>query len=284
MRARLLTRPQLACALLLVQGIMLLPGCAAPRPSMISTQPEAMVVVQSTLLPDSTPFYAHFAHHSWIDLKPQGWDRWIRLEVDRYTGVEVETIPSKKFYTDVRFGGKTSVLAIYRSDTAEVLISQILAETHRQSIFENQLVFDPKDLQGFLDGYDRGFFSYQPWTREYDTIPGPNSNTFIASLIDEISGLEVELHHNAVGKDYPDRFRIGTTSAGLGFEVDSPYLGCGIGLKQGIELHLIGLTAGLSIWPPAIKIPILPRIGFQPGWLFWGALSPDSTANDPSER
>jgi hypothetical protein len=251
---------------------------------MIETDSEALVVVQSAALPDSTPFYAHFAHHSWIDLKPEGWDRWIRLEVDRYTGVEVEAIEPWKFASNERFGGKTSVLAIYRSGTAEVLISQILAETHRQSIFENQLVFDPKDLQGFLDGYDRGFFSYQPWTREYDTIPGPNSNTFIASLIDEICGLEVELDHNAVGKDYPDRFRISTTSAGYGFEMDSPYLGLGIGLKQGIELHLIGLTAGISIWPPAIKIPILPRIGISPGWLFSDELPAGSTDITPSER
>lgn len=273
MRERFWARTPLAAALGLLCGILLPGGCAAPRPSMIETDCEAMVVVQSAPLPDSTPFYVHFAHHSWIDLKPQGWDRWIRLEVDRYTGVEVETIPAKKFSSDDRFGGKTSVLAIYRSDTAEVLMSQILAETHRQSIFENQLVFDPKDLQGFLDGYDRGFFSYQPWTREYDTIPGPNSNTFIASLIDEISGLEAELHHNAVGKDYPDRFRIGTTSAGYGLEVDSPYLGIGFGLKQGIEVHLIGLTAGISIWPPAIKIPILPRLGFSPGWLSAGERS-----------
>ena len=36
-----------------------------------------------------------------------------------------------------------------------------------------------------------------------------------------------------------------------------------LGLKEGIELHVIGLSIGIDFWPPAIIVPLGPgRIGF----------------------
>ena len=101
-----------------------------------------------------------------------------------------------------------------------------------------------------------------PAGRAYRQWPGPNSNTFIAWVIERTPGLSAELDHNAVGKDYPDGFRVGRTSAGWGVEVETALLGAGVGLSQGVELHLLGLTAGIDVWPPAIKLPFLPRLGF----------------------
>ena len=43
----------------------------------------------------------------------------------------------------------------------------------------------------------------------------------------------------------------------------TPVLGLKIGLKEGIEIHIIGLAIGIDLWPPAIIVPLGPgRIGF----------------------
>ena len=85
---------------------------------------------------------------------------------------------------------------------------------------------------------------------EYDAWPGPNSNTFIADLLSSVSGVDARLHHNSVGKDFPWGY------FGLGFDWDS-----------GIDVHIMQLTFGVSFWPPAIKLPLLPRIGVHQGWV-----------------
>jgi hypothetical protein len=36
-----------------------------------------------------------------------------------------------------------------------------------------------------------------------------------------------------------------------------------IGLKEGLEVHIVGLSFGIDLWPPAIILPLGPgRIGF----------------------
>ena len=104
-----------------------------------------------------------------------------------------------------------------------------------------------------------------PWANEYSVFPGPNSNTYVARILNQVPGLHAELSHNSVGKDYTSSVSAGWTQAGDGLRLDVPMLGASLGWQQGIELHLIGLTAGISFWPPALKLPILPRIGFEPG-------------------
>ena len=85
---------------------------------------------------------------------------------------------------------------------------------------------------------------------DYEAWPGPNSNTFISDLLDATDGIDAQLHHNAAGKDFPwGYFDLGFDSSG------------------GIELHLMQLTLGISFWPPAIKLPLLPRLGAHQGWV-----------------
>jgi hypothetical protein len=100
---------------------------------------------------------------------------------------------------------------------------------------------------------------------EYRAFPGPNSNTYISRILSGVPGLSAELPHNSLGKNYTEIFSAGWTTSADGFYLDTLLLGVSLGYLQGIELHLIGLTAGISFWPPAIKLPILPRIGFEPG-------------------
>ena len=52
--------------------------------------------------------------------------------------------------------------------------------------------------------------------------------------------------------------------------LDANYLGLGLGLREGVELHLLGLTAGVSLWPPALKLPLVPRMGVHQGWVNGG--------------
>ena len=77
----------------------------------------------------------------------------------------------------------------------------------------------------------------------------------------EVDGVSGVLEHNGVGKDYGVYF--GRTMGGTGLEFHATYLGLAVGLREGVEVNLLGLTAGLGIWPPSIKIPFLPEIPFR---------------------
>ena len=41
------------------------------------------------------------------------------------------------------------------------------------------------------------------------------------------------------------------------------WLGAQVGLAEGVELHLLGLTLGVDLWPPQVKLPFLPAIPWQ---------------------
>lgn len=101
----------------------------------------------------------------------------------------------------------------------------------------------------------------------YVLWPGPNSNTYVA-LLCRLAHISVDLPPSAIGKDWPDAipwvlgFHASTT--GLGFQLDAGVVGLQVGLIEGIELHLFGTSIGVAFWPPALKLPILGRVGFQP--------------------
>jgi len=46
-------------------------------------------------------------------------------------------------------------------------------------------------------------------------------------------------------------------------QVETPVLGFKIGLKEGVEVHIIGLSFGIDLWPPALIVPWgSGRLGF----------------------
>ena len=65
-----------------------------------------------------------------------------------------------------------------------------------------------------------------------------------------------------VGKDYTPIIRVGPTTTGLGLEFDTYLFGIQIGIEEGIEFHFLNLTFGVDFFPPAIKLPFVPRLGF----------------------
>ncbi len=66
----------------------------------------------------------------------------------------------------------------------------------------------------------------------------------------------------SVGKDWRGLVGAGLTSERTGVQLETPLLGLKVGLKEGIEVHVIGLSFGIDLWPPAIILPLGPgRLG-----------------------
>ncbi len=102
-----------------------------------------------------------------------------------------------------------------------------------------------------------------PYNHHYKVWPGPNSNTFLAYLGRKVTELNLELPSTAVGKDYlPDRAIFEKTPSGEGvqFSLNGAF-GVTLGLEEGIEMNIAGLTAGLDFSPIAIKLPAVGRLG-----------------------
>ncbi len=100
--------------------------------------------------------------------------------------------------------------------------------------------------------------SYRAWL-------GPNSNTFIAAILDALPGLPAVLPPTAIGKDYPhDRRWLRRTASRSGFRLTfGGYAALTLGWVEGIELSLLGLVVGLDLRRPALKLPGLGRLGLS---------------------
>lgn len=98
---------------------------------------------------------------------------------------------------------------------------------------------------------------------DYRAWPGPNSNTFVAAVIDAVPEMRTTLPPTAIGKDFPYG-RNWLSSTGTGFRATlGGYLTLTIGWIEGIELSLFGGVLGLDIRRPAIKLPGIGRIGMS---------------------
>jgi len=95
----------------------------------------------------------------------------------------------------------------------------------------------------------------------YVMWPGPNSNSYARWVLEQ-AGVSADLHPRMIGKDWhgPFGFGVGLTPTGTGVHLDLLTFGAAIGIKDGIELHLLGLTFGIDLWPLAIKTP-MGRLG-----------------------
>ncbi len=103
-----------------------------------------------------------------------------------------------------------------------------------------------------------------PYNGEYRVWPGPNSNTFVAYLARAVPELSLDLPPTAIGKDYlPDGAVAAVSPSGSGVQLSlGGLLGVTLALEEGVELNLLGLTAGIDLTPPAIKLPGIGRLGF----------------------
>lgn len=102
-----------------------------------------------------------------------------------------------------------------------------------------------------------------PYGKTYHAWPGPNSNTFIAYLIRNIPELTVELPPNAIGKDWSSHL-IEKSESNSGYQLNLyGLLGVTIGRAEGIEFNIFGLNFGLDFHRPAVKLPLIGRIGMK---------------------
>jgi hypothetical protein len=108
-------------------------------------------------------------------------------------------------------------------------------------------------------------YPYAAWG-SYRVWPGPNSNTFTATLLRAAPELEIAMPSEAVGRDFrADGAFVGLTPSHTGVEA-SIYglLGVKLGWVEGVEVDLMGLVAGLDLRHPALKIPCVGRVGVAP--------------------
>lgn len=252
----------------LLAGCLGAASCISPRPSDLDFRGEPAVVLKTVNISNTVvPFYAAFAHHAWIELRESGSGNWTLLEIN--SGVQIKTIGDDLALANERWSTPVRVLASWHGDEAARLIPLLLEATRDEIDANEELSPDPSE-QARRKYWARTYstpYPNHPWRLDYESWPGPNSNTFVANLLRAVPGMGAELDHNSVGKDWVEGLRLGRTDDGLGVEVDATFLGAAIGLYQGLELHMIGLTAGVSFWPPSLKIPFLPRLGVHPGWV-----------------
>jgi hypothetical protein len=218
---------------------LLCAGCAgAWTPADVPVDEPYLVLIKSARLPAYTSFLVSQAHHSWLELKRGSEDEWELLEVlskEAFTEKQVlarHKIPAAMARRPTRWDHDVHLHQVVRGAEAEQMVHRLEA-----------LAADYEDAT-----------NYRGW-------PGPNSNTFVERLVREIPGLRYEAHHNAVGKDWA-WLRVGISNTGTGVEFETPLFGVQLGLEEGVEVHLLQLTFGVDFWPPALKLPFLPRLGF----------------------
>lgn len=172
-----------------------------------------------------------FGEHIWIATKAEQDDSYRLHQVlswRRPTVVSSIDTPDRAW-----FGNPPSLLADYRGDAAAQLIPQIEAAA-----------------------------ADYPQAELYRVWPGPNSNSFIAWVIREVPGFEVALPVTAIGKDYIFDGVFAEAPSGTGYQFSlGGVVGIMLALEEGIELNLLGLSFGIDVMRPAIKLPGVGRLG-----------------------
>jgi hypothetical protein len=173
-----------------------------------------------------------FSVHSWIVLKRAGAKDWTRYDVVGW-GMPVRT---NGWPADGRwYGNRPMAIADVSGPDAEAMIPKIEAAVRNYSYAQ---------------------------AGDYRIWPGPNSNSFIATVLRAVPELGTQLPPNAVGRDFRDRVYVGLTDSSTGVEVNLyGYAGFKMAWAEGIEFNLLGLVVGLDLRHPALKLPGFGRIG-----------------------
>lgn len=175
------------------------------------------------------------AVHSWIVFKRENAATWTRYDVVGWGNpVRLNGWPPDGRW----YGTAPTVVADIKGAEAEHLIPKI-----EQAVREYQF---------------RNYGDYRMW-------PGPNSNTFVATVLRSIPELQATLPPNAIGRDFRPGPYAGVTDSGTGVEVNLwGLLGVKAGWIEGLEVNVLGLVAGLDLRHPAVKLPAFGRLALQP--------------------
>jgi len=174
-----------------------------------------------------------FAVHTWIVVKREGAASFTRYDVVGWHGapfVHRNYAPTDGYW----FGSRPEILLDRRGEHVEALIDRIEAAVR----------------------------SY-PFVDRYRTWPGPNSNTFTAHVARSVPELRLDLPANAIGKDYvPLSSALGAAPSGTGLQASFlGVLGILLAAEEGVEINVMGLSLGVDVASPALRLPGLGRVG-----------------------
>jgi hypothetical protein len=174
-----------------------------------------------------------FGEHTWVVFKPEGAPDWQRVEVVGWgVGRGASAVRRNLRVADGRWAGN-----------------------------EPRLLAELRGEAAAIDRLEAAIAAY-PWPDRYRTWPGPNSNTFVAHLARELPELRLHLPPTAVGKDFLGNHVLARTPSGTGWQLSLYGLaGVSVGVSEGLELNLLGLTLGLDPLGLAVKLPGIGRLG-----------------------
>ena len=95
--------------------------------------------------------------------------------------------------------------------------------------------------------------SYRIW-------PGPNSNTFVARVLAAVPELRADMPPTAVGRDFPAGRWVNRTPTGVSLTIGG-FAGLTLGWREGVEMHLLGLVAGVRFQHFAVLLPGFGALG-----------------------
>lgn len=176
------------------------------------------------------------AVHTWIVTKPAGAEAYTRWDVVGWGGGRVVrrdyAAPDAMWY-----GQRPHLLVDRRGEDAGALIPAIEAAV-----------------------------AAYPFPERYRSWPGPNSNTFTAHVGRSVPGLGLDLPPTAIGKDFRELDGIlGRAPSGGGLQLTLFGLaGVILAPEEGLELNLLGLSVGVDVARPALRLPGLGRVGLGP--------------------
>ena len=176
-----------------------------------------------------------FGVHTWVAVKPANAAAYTVYEVIGWRLRWADSVVSiSARAADARwYGNAPELYADKRGEAAEKLIPRI----------------------------DAAARSY-PYPNDYTAWPGPNSNTFVAWITRAVPELGVDLPPTAIGKDYLGGAIVAAAPSGHGvqFSLGGLFALTASGV-EGLELNLLGLTFGINPFDPALKLPMIGRIG-----------------------
>ncbi len=208
------------------------PAGLAPDPAMT---PEAVVQVYSAR---AVSWRGYFGVHTWIAVKPTRAERFTVYEVMGFalrrggdTAVVARNRPADGYW----FGNRPELLSDLRGEGVDDIIRRIEAAV-----------------------------ADYPYPGTYRVWPGPNSNTFTAHVLRAVPELKVDMPATAIGKDYLGTSLVDTAPSGTGGQVNLfGVAGVLVGVEEGLEVNLLGLTFGISPKRLALKLPLVGTV--RPG-------------------
>lgn len=201
----------------------------APDPQL---NPEAVLQVYGAR---AWGWRGNFGVHTWIAAKPSGAESYTVYEVIGWRlrwGNSAVAIHARE--PDARwFGNAPDLLTDLRGAGVDAIIAKV----------------------------DKAARKY-PYHDRYTVWPGPNSNTFTAFIARQVPELNLDMPPTAIGKDYLGGRVFAKAPSGLGFQFSLfGLLGVTAALEEGLELNILGLSFGIDPKDPALKLPMVGRIG-----------------------